>query len=346
MPNFFALTLTLCFITHAMAAGYNPALDGELDKLIGAGGFYKGEEVPIAPKNLARALSASVRIGEEGATCSAVIISNDGYVATATHCIDRCLKATWAYQPHIYAKRRTKPGVYDGLEIEEQVPTRLSCPLSITLDYNIPEFTLIRPKIIWMGRGTLMNNEKNLPQIPEKEFQQIAGLTEDITVLKYEFSGKETSLPCVPAVRSRPLKNAPVWAIGFPVRGPGFLYNGYKEFVSLGKVRESITEDPVLQQYERELAPEVKARFWDYQKALWNKEGVLLTTLEAAHGNSGGMVINEQGELAAILFSITKSSDSYNGGTVTGVSIPYAQTQLRKWLGDEKTAEIFRCSEW
>lgn len=338
----FALALGLT----ANAAEYSPALDKDFDRIVPEGKFYKAESTPIIPRNFARAVAASVRIGASGETCSASIISKDGYAVTAAHCVDKCLKPSWNYQPKIqveWPSRGEKGSVYEGMRVLEQVPSRLDCPTHMLNGYYVWDFDLTNPKIIWLGRGYLYGDEKQIAKLSPAEFSGIQDLTEDVAILKYEFAGGKRDIPCVPVVDAKPRSGAPLWAIGHPVQGPGYDHNGYKEYVSLGRTRASITQDPVLLRYAAEIDAADQAPFWSYQKALWQKDSLLLSSLKAAHGNSGGMIVDENGELAAVLFSIIKTTQIYNASTVIGVSLPHLRERLHSAFGRAKTEEIFNC---
>lgn len=337
------LLMSFLFAAAAQAAEYQNSLDGEFDRLVQTGAFYKPANLPLTPKNYERAVQASVRIGAAGETCSAALISKDGYVATAIHCIEKCIKPVWGYNPAINVEWPSLKNVFDGVRVLEQMPARLQCPDYITSNFYIWDHHLNNARLVWMGRGYITNDEKELVRLSPTAFAPLKDLSEDLAILKYDFESEPRDLPCVPVVDKAPAAGAPVWALGYPVRGPGYDYNGYKEYASLGRVRASIDEDPILRGYAREIAPKDVGVFWDYQRALWQKDGVLLTTLQAAHGNSGGMIVDENGSLAAILFSIIKSGASYNGSTVLGVSLPAARENIRRALGDDKAAEIFNC---
>lgn len=344
MKNKIFLGLLLTSLAAA-ASEYESGVSGEFDRLVQTGAFYKPAELPIKPKNYDRAVGASVRIGADGATCSAVLLSKDGYVATAIHCIEECLKPTWNYRPIVDVDWLNQKNIFDAVRVREQVPTRLQCPDFLTSHYFIWDHRLNNMRIVWMGRGYITQDEKQIVKLSPSEFSLLKDLNEDIAILKYDFEAGEThDIPCVPIAEKASLPGAPVWALGFPVRGgSGYAYNGYKEYASVGRVRAQIDEDPILRGYATEIAANDVGPFWDRQKSLWENEGLLLTTLQAAHGNSGGMILNENGELAALLFSIVKSSDIYNGSSVVGVSLSAARANIRRDLGDRKTAEIFNC---
>lgn len=341
--RFLFLFVYVLWTSASVAAVYDESTGAEFDRLVTRGGFYRPENVPLHPQNFERAARASVRL-PAGGTCSAVILSNDGYVATALHCIQDCLKDAWDYKPDVKLSRFVSDGVYKVLGIHEQSAPRMDCPAMHGPDYWIWDYGLSDAKVVWIGSGMLNNNESRLADIPADEFAKIKNLNEDVVILKYNH--RETaSLPCVPTVKEVVPAGKPVWAIGFPVRGPGFEQSGYNEFVSLGRVRASIEEDPILQNYAVQIVPDKVQTFWNYQKELWNKESMLLTSVDTAFGNSGGMIIDQRGELAAILFTIMKSAPQYNASTVVGVSLPYIKRQMREALGEAAVAEVFKCEE-
>ena len=338
--SFISIVAALLFVGRVYAVEYDPNLDSRLDQVIQTGGFYKPAEMPIVPKNAARATAATFKIAPRGGICSAVFISDDGYVATALHCIEHCFHAKWRYQPPVVAVEKSHPGVYSGVQIPLQVPPKMNCPDMQTSNFWNYEFNLDNPEIVFVGHGSLTNDEKQLAKISQAEFDTIKDLDEDVAILKYENkSGRP--LPCVPTARSMPRPNDPIWAIGFPVRGK---YTGYQKGMSVGRARTSIAEDPIMQRYATEIDSEAVTRFWTYQRALWDRPDFLLTSVDGAHGNSGGLMVDQNGEFVGIAFSITKGEDHYNGGTFAAFSAQELRNELTRFLGKEKSDEVFNCT--
>lgn len=328
------------FVGHVYAVEYDPSLDARLDQIIQTGGFYKPPEMPIVPQNAERAVAATFRIAPQEGTCSAVFLSDDGYVATALHCVEHCFHPKWNYQPPVVSIQKNRPGVYSGVQIPLQTPPKMNCPDMQSSNFWNYEFNLDKPEIVFVGRGMLTNDEKQMAKISQEEFDTVKDLDEDVAILKYE-NGSGRPLPCVPAARSMPLPNEPVWAIGFPVRGK---YNGYQKGMSVGRARASMTEDPILQKYATEINAEDVQRFWSYQKSLWERPDFLLTNADGAHGNSGGLMIDRNGEFVGIAFSITKGEDHYNGGSFVAFSAQKLREELTRFLGKEKSDAVFNCS--
>lgn len=332
----------ILFVTNAFAVEYNASLDAELNQVIQKGGFYKPENMPITPKNFARAAHATFRISPQEGTCSAVVLSNDGYVATALHCVEHCFHTKWNYQPPVVSVPKTHSDIYSGVQIPVQAPPEMNCPDMQGPNFWNYEFQIDNPTIVFVGRGMLTNNEKKMVAISDAEFDSIKDLEEDVAILKYKVKPGQV-LPCVPAAKVMPAPNQPVWAVGFPVRGPGYDWDGYRKGTSVGRVRASMAEDLVLKQYASEINPQDVSRFWNYQTALWDRPDFLLTSADGAHGNSGGLMVDQNGDFVGVAFSITKGEDHYNGGSFVGFSAVRLREEATRFLGEEKSEEIFNC---
>lgn len=357
-----AIFLILTGLTlQVFATEYTPDQDQQFDSLVARGGFYQEADVPIGPAHLNRAIRATVRLGK-GSTCSAVILSKDGYVATAAHCIDDCILTTYNSKPDLklsWIRKASldspmeelshktdmppRPTIFEVLEFHERVPAQLKCSEYVQTTWTLWDYDLQNPEIVWLGRGVLTDDEKSLIHVSDAEFDRIKDINQDIAILKYHRKGGAGEVPCIPVAKVNAPKDSATWAIGFPVRGPGHVYDGYHKLVSLGRVRDSIEVDPVLKGYAGDMSAQDADVMWKQQKALWNRDSLFLTSLDAAHGNSGGSIVNEKGELVAILTDIMRSDAVPNGGTTIGASVPYVRGEVVKALGEAKAGEIFNC---
>lgn len=300
-------------------------------------GFHIPEELQDRPDNYERAIKAVVDVDE----CAGVILSKEGYVATNIHCLKSCLtpQEYMGYFPDIKMEK-IEGESFSALKIHEQVPLGLTCPRWAMSALNIFEYNLADPKVVWMGKGKHNHDELKVADLSEADFLSFADLTEDIAILKYDVSRATSEFPCLPMAESSPSDR--LWAIGFPdytKRGS----NGQKR-VSLGEVRKSVSEDLVLQKYLAEIDPALHNIFWQREERIWNRPHILISSTDAHSGNSGGALINANGELEAISFSVTKlSSDEYLGASVMGVRPSFIKRELEKSLGSKMSEAVFNC---
>lgn len=305
-------------------------------------GFHRPGDLPVRPEKLDRAVAASVRVGD----CSGVVLSPEGYVATNLHCVDQCLQPTYDFQPEIAIERGAKAGSYRYLKILEQVPSRLNCPAHVLNQFTIHEFGLSRPEVVWLGRGRHSMEETTITRWSEDEYANLTDLTEDIAILKYsKADGRD--IPCLPLSAQQPAAGATIWTIGFPsAAARDFPSTAHEEFVSLGQMRSSVREDPILRQYAETLPTTELGLYWKRLAGTWERPHLSLTSVDAVHGNSGGMMIDAQGKLFAFLFSSTKSSnDTYTDATVVGVKAHHVRDELARFLGENQAAEVFGCPD-
>jgi hypothetical protein len=310
------------------------------------GGFYKkAAGIPSAPANLKKVLEGTVALGDN---CSAVMLSEDGYAVTALHCITQCLHARWDYQPALEQKEIGRPGYYEGRSVKEQAPTRLACPEYIQREIRLLAYPSSEgPRIVWIGRGQHSHDQEKIAELTEAEFSQIAPLTEDVAVLKFERAGETKPFACLRLADSESPVGAPLWSVGFPSeagRANGASSDGRNQFMSPGFVRASVEQDPVLAAQFASLTPAARELSWKREKALWNQPHLLLASVDAVGGNSGGAIINGQGELSGVLFTTMKTNhEAYNGSTVAGLKTQFLKQELTKSLGQKAAQAIFSC---
>ncbi len=347
------VSLFLLLILSALAAPSAGAVT-DIDAWIRKGGLFLPKDLPFLPSRFSAAKDASVRLGNpsNGMTCSAVILSDLGYVATAAHCIPRLLEKHWNsdsnnyYIPQVHLEHLESPGFFRGLRVFESFPTGLEpAPSHIRAEFDIDEMNLKDARIVWLGRGILNVNEANIAKVPEAQFRELEAMTEDVAILHFTRSDSTSPLPCIQLVESRPKADELIWAIGFPVRGTGVPFGGYTEAVSIGRVRGSLKEDPILQEYALSMDELEREIFWSREARLWQPidAHILLTSVDGSNGSSGGMMIDARGRLAAIFFSMTKVGKAYNASSAMGVDALKLRERVSQTAGEELAGKIFHC---
>lgn len=326
------LSATSFAASHPTGLDLFPEFSGEFSKLLEPG-FYPPAALPPknVPQQLMRAAQASVRIQMRMGSCSASIVSEDGYVLTAVHCIDRCLD----HNGYVKISRSFSPE-YSIHESTNQKPENLHC------NVNLVEHGLYNPKVVFIGRGFAEFDDREIMNIPEQDLEKMVRIEDDFAILKYETHSK---LPCIPVSLEEVKTGEPVWAIGFPgrtSRPDGWESNGSNQYASYGSIYSDITSN----QYYREqnFGPEMIARLQKFYGVSWQ----FVSNMDIYSGNSGSMAINSRGELVGVNVagavpdgSIVR--DRYVDGTAISTRFTSLYEETRAALGQEEVSRIFSC---
>ncbi len=315
------LCLMFCAFDFAHGLGVQ-----NVDELIKSGGFFRPEWLPVKPNNIERDAAASIELGSR---CSSVVLSPDGYVATNIHCVVDCLVPSYDYDPQIDVKEFKIENLFSVTAINEQVPKRLNCKDIITIRFSIFDLPVGTPRIVWLGRGQRTYHSELVTHLTPHEVELIRDHTEDVAILKFDVLPGSPPLPCVPIGKTAQEGDL-IWTIGYPVethRGTGHDSNGRGQFASFGKVTDSIRSDPELNVEAAALTDSAERKvFWDRNMSIWDQPHLLQSNVDAFHRNSGGMMVDAEGNLQAILFSITKATDyAYLGNTVIGIRADHVE---------------------
>jgi len=331
----------LFYFSQALAQVEPSAID-ELDSLILQGGFYSLAEVPYKTELLPKAAKAVVKVGD----CSGVILSPSGLVATNLHCIDECLQPTWNYNPDFLQTRIEKPNFYKISLLHERIPTRLKCPAHISRQFTVFEYQLSQPEMLWMGRGRQTHREERINELTPFEVQLLKDYTQDIVLLRYQRHPDFQVVPCAPISKMKVRPHQPIWALGYPdynKRPNGKNADRSRLSVSLGRVRSSVKEDPVYQNYASKMNPKSAAEFWRREAFIWEQPVHLLASADIYFGNSGGLIMNEGGAVA-ITFTVSKASaEIYTGGSGIGYRLSELIDLWKTDLAPEIVSEIEAC---
>jgi hypothetical protein len=180
-----------------------------------------------------------------------------------------------------------------------------------------------------------------------EEFNQFKGLTEDAVILKFKAQNPSKPLPCIPAARKPPATGERLWGIGYPSeakRMNGLSSDGHSQYVTMGLVRDQITRDPVLMSISQRLGEKERELFWKRESEIWMKPSILISSNDLMTGNSGGSLINSQGELVSIAFGTTLVDEKKaTGANVYSMRIDKIRERIQTELGRQKADEIFDC---
>ncbi len=309
----------------------------------GQGGFYPLSQLNPRPEMAETVFASTRRLSmEAGVSCSSAIVSNDGYLLTALHCLPRCLEDAINKKNSQDARAFTRPG-FTGIEILDQASFVKNCPADLVPFISDPDVQQVR--LVWVGHGRALIDEAFLAThpLPSLDISRSADQIDDYAILKIDYV-KNGDHPCM-ALGPLPAAGAPVWNVGYPswTLRPGRRgATGAELVASSGQALAGASMDPFLQGIASTLS-DPKA-FWDAMGLIYGRPDLLRTDADSYFTNSGGSQVNQAGQLIAVLSSITKATqDSYNHAMVIGTSTERIRNEVTKELGTAKAQEIFNC---
>lgn len=298
--------------------------------------FYPVEQVPVRPEGgiLEKASAAVQRISLYGGNCSGSLLSPDGYVLTAFHCVEKCLQGTW-------------DAPNDGAETVQTERFKLVRSRKRRPDYLCPRGEPLgiihdnanQPRVVWTGRGYETFKDSELKGLPEEVVENLRELVDDYAILKYEL---RTPAPCLRLAQAPPKPGETLWALGYPAwtdRPDGHNSAGpHRQHASFGPVRASLREDPYLQGL---LTSEEE---WRKEERVFGDGNAVLAGIDVHYGNSGGPLLDSRGEVAAVLYSSVHGSGSVDyKSSALGIPAWRILRDVREGLGEEAASRVFDC---
>ena len=297
-------------------------------------GFFPPDQLPLnhIPTSLNRAVTASLRLQLSGGHCSASMVSPDGYVITAGHCMESCLK-----QAGQFKVESSKNPNYSIKEPSLQAPVNLKCS-----GMSLPALGASNPQVVYIGRGFASFDDPKILEIPDAVFKRMLNAEDDFGVLKFDL---KTQATCIPVSFKPLLPGDATWVVGFPgnnTRPDGFGSNGRSEYVSYGNVEKDLSKNDYY------LRNHFTGKQMDRLESFYGKSNQVISTTDHFPGNSGSMTINSQGELVAVHVAgavpdSTEASDRFIDASAIGTRFISIYAEMKTALGRAKMDQIFSC---
>lgn len=251
----------------------------------GEPGFYDKEKIPLLPRNVDRAWSATLRTIN---SCTGFYISNHGHMLTALHCVADCLYARDAIH-----YRSTDNGL---------VAVSTAAAPGVLCDGHI-EVLAIGGGAVLFGRPPY-NHPRATPSRSEW-----SALTEDFALIRdlSHQSGGARRTPCIPLAKSPAGIGDRLFSIGYPSameRPNGHSSNGHAGYISYGRLlKRGIDAEihyPELW-HQRHLDYHRSAREGKVENPYsFVDEHFLISDVDTYRGSSGSPMLNSDGHWVGV----------------------------------------------
>ncbi len=277
-------------------------------------------DATLLPAVLTKASPYAIQLNIEknDISCSGTIVSPDGYVLTALHCIASCLTNPMIEKTIVLPSGQIATGV------ELSRSPRNYCDFGQQLG---------QAEVIALGTTKMIETASMqkvaLFSMEDFVFLKKLGFTApagsgDFAILKLQ---NMSSLQCAKISRRPLIENETIWSLSFP------------KFA-----REENNSIKGQAYYTEGL---IKFNFFEvgsFYSNLYNDPGMFWSTTDAEGGSSGSAVYStESDEILGIFVSSVKRQNSYREGSTKNISITEIVRILKLQIGAEKTDRIFSC---
>ncbi len=292
--------------------------------LLASADLYRLDKVPanLKPPTFDRGRAAALEIRADGDEfgCSATIISNQGHVLTALHCLPQCVKLTEGKSVKNF--RFTMPD-------HQQVRSgKANCKLPFAQEGR--ELGSLPSQVVAAGAGYVFavdieNLKKELDKNPDRRvaFSRLieagVGITGDYAILRVPSLAGRT---CAKTSGRTAAVNESVWNIGYPSTRTGATFSaGRVTYAPVGKVDSTVTSGQ------------------QGSTLVMRRTGALITSIEAHAGSSGSGIVSYHGDLVGVL----NAAGSKAGSSSYGSSISYVVSTATANYGSAVVANAFNC---
>ncbi len=305
--------------------------------------FYPTDTQEISiPSGVQTAINASIKYSFEydnhSAHCSATVISPEGIILTARHCIDSCLKE----------KRRIKnisigPNSRDEYLVYDHAPGD-QCPILLPTGENTAIYA--SAEVLALGQAEIPNPLAVRFDVPEKYFtlldHGIAFLSGDFAILRVpELKGSV----CAPVSEKEIKPGTKIWTASYPGKSTRLDHNsdGINKFVSYGEAKESTLtgENPTVLEIVE--AAKEHPELLDIFRDSFDLPHLIISDVDFIGGSSGSGLFDEEGNLVGLNSSGSSTPSKYYKDTSISLRLSWIRAVLEANYPDLKFSKLFNC---
>lgn len=317
---------------------------------------------PLAQTQLSPALKqasqATVKIWslterQSYGSCSAVMLSEDGYVLTAGQCVMDLMTIS-SLSTAEGASLATRSGSaalgysqnvvdHEALATKRLELKKEKKPLVLD-DVWMPEYAVYSAELVAVGKGYFKPNDLMASRFTPETIEDARANQENYAILKFDLEKKAACLP-VPATTLSLSVGMDLQQLGYPgevTRDGGLGSNGKSQYRSQGKLISGLAGNAYYS--EKGLSPE------DIQtlEAIYLAPGVFVTSSDSYAGSLGGPILDAQGQLVGIALppavaDVRELRDRAYMGSSLGLSLAAIRASVEAQIGAERARKVFSC---
>lgn len=279
-----------------------------------------------------------VKLKDSFGTCTGTRISNNGHILTARHCFNACLIS----QGHVEVEKIYPEDGYMSPKLY-----RFKADREAICDQEI-NGVKTKVKILAIGPAFMTESEKrSLPLYDNPLYHSYLDQdffhTGDFLIAK-ELNPTESSCKKINTTTNAPEEQ--VQYMGYPGASKGrgaHNSDGESLYLAQGKINESIQSNPCVDRGS------YSDTVWERVDRTYNRESIILSTVDILPGASGSALLNQEGEIIGLLNSTYAHRvdifSEYCAGSAVAIKIDHVLNLARNFLSDKALQEAFACEE-
>jgi hypothetical protein len=263
---------------------------------------------------------------EEGSICTGSFVSNDGYMLTAGHCLQTCLKDLSG------TKNLNSGNLYDINLYDQSLLKGSVCEL------RVKQLGFKRAKIVFIGSGTAGFEDDHIDGISKEVRSKLSHLL-DFALIKFE---TKTKTKCLNVATDKIMKGDEVMSIGHPGRADrkANSSNGISKYFGFGEISDSLMDNELY-----------KEKGFSTEKILmleeaYNLDHYFVTSADLVPGYSGGPTLNLKGEIIGVntnVASFIDYTERYVANSAIILRATTIQKELEKFFVPDQMKSFFSC---
>lgn len=257
-----------------------------------------------------------------GGTCTGSFISNDGYLLTAAHCLEKCLEGIKG------TKNRSFDPLYNISLYDHSLLAGRICAV------RVAELGLRKASIVYIGTGSAGFEDNHIEKIPSDIRTVLSGIL-DFAIIKFD-TPKRTK--CLKLSSETPFFGDEVMSIGHPgkARRRTNSSDGRSKYFGFGQIRDGLMSNAIYT--ESKFSSE---KILMLEEA-YNLQNYYVTSSDLVPGYSGGPTLNLKGEIIGVNTNLASFAD-YDLRYVADSAIVMKTSTLKNILSEEQFEKYFSC---